>query len=139
MAKKRKPSEMPEGIDLEEWEEMVSERAAAIRYDEEFLKLCEWFISADAAADVVGDQFTRCLSDKDRQTIENLLRWLSFMGYCMQEPMDYWKADVDDFIEASWYDDKTTPRAIVEPMLRLIYAAMNSIIDMRDKNNFKFW
>lgn len=137
MAKKRKPSEMPEGVDLDEWEEMVAERAAAIRYDEEFLKLCEWFISADAAADVIQEQFTRSLSDKDRLAAENILRLLSFIGWCIKCPLDYWADDVETYID-NYGQDETTPREILEPMLRLSYSAMASVVSMRDNNPYGY-
>ena len=137
MAKKRKPSEMPEGIDLDEWEEMVAERVAAIRYDEEFLKLCEWFISADAAADVIQEQFTRSLSDKDRLAAENILRLLSFIDWCIKCPLDYWADDVETYID-NYGQDETTPREILEPMLRLSYSVMASVISMRDNNPYGY-
>lgn len=139
MAKrKQKPSEMPPDIDLEEWENMVAEKRDAIRYDEEFLKLCEFFICAVAAADVVDDQFSRRMSPDDRKIINNLLNQLSFVGYVMECPSDYMKGDEDDFINEHYWDDGTTPKPLVEALLRLAYYAGNSIDQMKNPNFFGY-
>ena len=139
MAKrKQKSSEMPPDIDLEEWEEMVAEKRDAIRYDEEFLELCKFFICAQAAADVVDDQFSRRMSPDDRKIINNLLNQLSFVGYVMECPADYMKGDEDDFINEHYLDDGTTPKPLVEALLRLAYYAGNSIDAMKNPNFFGY-
>ena len=139
---KRKRSPMPEDIDLEEWEELVADKAAEIRYDESFLRLCDWFISADAAADVIEEQFTRVLTPQERKVVNNVLHWLAFVGYCLQEPSEYYKADADDFVEANIWDDKTTPKQITEPLLRLTHGMINALLDLHSKSadsDFRFW
>ena len=139
MAKRKKQiPEMPADIDLEQWEEMVAEKRDAIRYDEEFLKLCEFFICADAAADVVDDQFSRRLTQKDREIITNLLHWISFVGYVIQCPSDYMKGEEYEFVEEHDYDDKTTPKPIRDALLRLAFYAGNSIDAMKNPDFFGF-
>ena len=139
MAKrKQKPSEMPPDIDLEEWELMVQEKRERIRYDEEFLELCKFFICSQAAADVVDDQFSRRMSPDDRKIINNLLNQLSFVGYVIECPSDYIKGDEDDFINEHYWDDGTTPKPLVEALLRLAYYAGNSIDAMKNPNFFGY-
>ena len=138
MAKRKKPSEMPPDIDLEEWEQKVLEKRDSIRYDEEFLKLCEFFICADAAADVVDDQFNRRISQGDRNIINNLLHWISFIGYVIQCPGDYIKGDEDDFVSDNYGDDGTTPKPIAEALLRLAYYAGNSLDQMKHPDFFGY-
>lgn len=139
MAKrKQKPSEMPPDIDLEEWELMVAEKRDAIRYDEEFLKLCEFFICADGGADVVDDQFSRRLTQQDRTIINNLFHWISFVGYVMQCPSDYMKGEEYEFVDEHYWDDGTTPKPLAEALLRLAYYAGNSIDAMKNPNFFGY-
>lgn len=132
MAKRKKRSEMPPDIDLDEWEEMVQNKKDAIRYDEEFLELCKFFQCADAVADVIDDQFARRLSEQDRRIITNLLHWLSFVGYAIECPEDYLKGgDEEDFIENVYGDDGTTPKALAEAICRLTFFVVNTKLDMR--------
>lgn len=138
MAKKKKPSEMPDDIDLDEWEDMVAEKRDHIRYDEEFLELCKFFICATAAADVVDDQFSRRMTPDDRKIINNLLNQLAFVGYVIECPSDYIKGDEDDFINEHYWDDGTTPKPLVEALLRLAYYAGNSIDAMKNPNFFGY-
>ena len=139
MARRKKEiPQMAPNIDLEEWEAMVEDKKAALLYDEEFLKLCEFFIVADAAADVVDDQFSRRLTEQDRRIINNLLHWLAFVGYVIQAPGDYLKGDEEDFILESYWEDKTTPKPLAEALLRLAYFVANSKLDMNNPDIFGY-
>ena len=138
MAKRKKQrSEMPPDIDMEEWEQMVQNKKDAIRYDEEFLKICEFFECADAVADVIDDQFARRLTEQDRRIITNLLHWLSFVGYVIECPEDYLKGgDEEDFMENVFFDDGTTPKALVEAICRLTFFVVNTKLDLKQP---PFW
>ena len=137
MAKRKQRSPMPAQIDYEEWEEQVRDREARIRYDKDFLAVCEWFICADAASETIGQQLERCISEDDKDMLISLFSWLTWVGWVIQDPETFYKPDTDDFEREAYYDD-TLPESVIRVLIRLAYVLMTSRMDMGNTDPYRY-
>jgi len=126
---KRKRSPMPEDIDFDAWEEEVARKQRQLDYDKDFLAVCEWLICAESAECTLLEQMERCLEPKDMDMIKSLFDLLALAGYCIKTPEDYYKADADEFVESTYYEDDL-PEPVAKAIIRLAYAVMTAKLDM---------
>lgn len=141
MAKKKKPSEMPDDIDLDEWEIMVQEKRDRLESDEEFLALCEWLKLADSASECIRRQFKRVFPENEIETLESLLGELSGIGWAMEDPEQWIDNcdDADDYAEqAKKFQNKRLPPQLADLINRLVFYAAKWSMDMRRKNKSIF-
>ena len=139
MAKKKKPSEMPPDIDLDEWEMEVARKRELLDIDYEFLGLCEWLKLADTASDCIRHQFKKVFPDpKERDILEALLGSLSGIGYAMEDPdgtLGYCD-DVEEWTEqCAKFSSDRLPQPLTELLDRLTFFAARWAQDMRRKNS----
>lgn len=139
MAKKKKPSEMPPDIDLDEWEDMVAWKREQLDNDNEFLGLCEWLKLADTASDCIRHQFKKVFPDpKEQEVLESLLGGLSGIGWAMEDPDGTLGNcdDVEDWAEScAKFSNDRLPQPLTELLDRLTFFAARWAQDMRHKNN----